>query len=232
MPNPTRTWGGVSTDTVIAATYTLIETIGDSATAMVWLRKTGAGGGSLGRGFYGINTADTISWLDFQWTQSEVDLRSNQSRWSSNIRIDRWTGTQPGTTWHHFTNVYSYSATGNAPSFYVDGVSSTLTNLQAATGTARAMTGRKTYIGNVQGSSRNWAGDIFGCALWNRLLSAGEVYSAYRMGPFICSTGLVLYIPIRCVSPEPNYVEGGSTGTVTGTVTTGDGPKHAWRHWF
>lgn len=65
-----------------------------------------------------------------------------------------------------------------------------------------------------------FAGGIAECALWNRILTAGEIKAIGQgFSPLFFPNGRVFYSPINGRNnPERNYSGAGSSGTVTGTT--------------
>jgi hypothetical protein len=215
-----RTWGGASTDRVEIPNHTAINNLG-ALTIVAFTYKTGAGGNSLGRIAAKVTGANA-EW-QLYWNDTAGAIQFDANRWTS---VGQWRGTGiSANTWDWWGVTYSFSATTNKPVFYKNGSSVSRTDITTPTGTAATVSGADYAMGNVGGSSaaRNWAGRLMHIALWNRILSAGEMMGVYKNGPMRHASGLVSWCPLFGVaSPEPNYaVLGDATrnGTVTGTTT-------------
>jgi len=214
-----RRFGGVSTDNVNVVHHAAIDALSEVS---VFIRsfRTGDGGNNLGR--YASKA---------QGSNNDWQVYNNLSSSATNFDVTRW-GTTAGqwqipavaiSDWHSLCFTYSYSSTANNPKGYIDTVSQTVTRLTAPSGTLGAATS-DVCVGNnaASGGVRVFAGDLADFAIWNRILSPGEVSIVHYLGPARVANGLVLYLPLDGNdSPEPNRATGTGAlknGTVTGTT--------------
>lgn len=135
-----------------------------------------------------------------------------------------WHMPKPSTgAWLQAGFSYDWGATTNDPLMYQNGVSQTVTERFAPSGTAQN-TATALMIGTDNansGSIAAWDGRMAEYAYWNRILTAGE-WAALGKGfsPLFFRRGLVFYMPLMGrISPEPDYIFG-TTGTVTGATGT------------
>lgn len=185
----------------------------------IWYQRT-AGGGEFG---YGRLTAKaptagstSDSWQIFNdngdggFGLTFEYRRSGDDGW--------WSMAYPSNgVWHNLTITYDGSSTSNDPIFYHNGVSQTVTERRAPTGTLNTSTG-ELFVG-VHPDGTEWDGPIAEAAIWNRVLTASEAaILGDAFSPAFILNGLVFYAPlIGRASPEPD-LRGGTTGTVTGAT--------------
>lgn len=119
--------------------------------------------------------------------------------------------------WHNLVITYDGGSTSNDPVIYLNGVSQTVTERRAPTGTLDGSTG-ELYLG-TNADNTEWDGPVCEYGIWNRVLSADEALGlGKKYSPSHYMRGLMSYIPvIGRASPEPDLVTG-TTGTVTGTT--------------
>lgn len=145
-----------------------------------------------------------------------------------------WVMVGPATgTWAHVAMTYDSGSTTNDPVMYLNGTSSTVTEITNPTGTWATGTD-DVYLGNQSAGVRGLDGSLAESAVWNRILTAGEILALSKTySPSHFPRGLVWYSPtIGRYSPEMNLATGGGpTGTVTGTTTVAHPrtlyPRHA-----
>ena len=138
--------------------------------------------------------------------------------WSTND--GKWSIAKPTTgAWHHIAITYNGGATTNDPIIYKDGVSQTITERVAPTGTLQLPTGSG-WIGSDDGTGEFFDGRLAEFAIWNRILTAGEIAALGKgFSPLTNPVGLVLYLPlIGTASPEIELI-GGSNLTLTNAPT-------------
>lgn len=131
-----------------------------------------------------------------------------------------WTFDYPGdTNWHYYTLLYDGTSTANDLIAYKDGVSLTIIERSAPSGTLLASE-VTCILGNRSNQTEGWDGGIAEYGLWNRLLTAGEIASLGKgLCPMFITKGLVQYNPlIGRTSPEIELIKG-SNATLTGTAT-------------
>ena len=142
-------------------------------------------------------------------------------QWSGDDGI-WYTPTNSVTTgvWTHFALTYNGSATTNDPIMYLDGVSQTITEVTAPTGTLDTDAASNFVVGNnATPGVRPWDGMLAEIGYYNRILTAAEVSSlAKGFSPLFIRNGLKVYAPlIGNNDPELNPIGTGS-GTVTGAT--------------
>jgi hypothetical protein len=199
--------GAASTDavtTVYAANHTTIS-------FLIHAYRTGAGGGNLGRLFNkGANTpqfyhdsANSRYVLDIAWS-------GGTGSWSIPENA--------ATAWAVFLITYDGSSASNDPVIYINGVSQTVTELAAPSGTI-STTAENYVIGNRSDGIRVWNGRLAEFAIWSRVLTAVEIANLSQgTRADVIATPVTYWRLLGNDSPEPNYILGGSDGTVTGTV--------------
>lgn len=215
-----RTWPGNTTnERVEIGNHTAINNL-TTLTIVAFTFKTGAGGNGLGR-IANKGTGASTEWQVY-WNDSLGAIQFDANRWPT---AGQWRGTGIGAnTWDWWGVTYSFSSTSNKPVFYKNGSSVSRTDVTTPSGTITTPTA-DLAIGNVAGAgaARAWSGRLMHFALWNRILSAGEMMGVYKNGPMRHASGLVTWCPLFGVaSPEPNYAPQGDAtrnGTVTGTTT-------------
>lgn len=114
----------------------------------------------------------------------------------------RWTvpNTASDSSWHNHVVSYSYSATTNDPTWYIDGVRQTVTESVAPSGTSNHTTddGNLAIGAGHDGSYEWWDGNIAEFAIWNRILTDTEA-SQLGIGytPNLILGGLIFYAPLK-----------------------------------
>lgn len=215
------TFSGGTTHRVDFSNYTTNHT---TSTWSIWSYRTSDGGGGFGRmWFKGSTSIDGRFYTDSAkyWFDRE-----------SSTTDGRWAYTRPSASvWHHLVVTYDSSALSNDPVLYVDGTSQTLTDDNNPTGTisnnAQAYT-----VGNfLNGGSpaQNWGGSLSDFAVWDVILTAGEVTALSRgVSPMnIRLANLKLYAPLTGLhTTEPDYSSATtkSAGTVTSATLTAHTP--------
>jgi len=104
------------------------------------------------------------------------DFTGGNARWSTN------NGTIPIDTWHHVAVTYNRDSIDNDPKFYIDGVSSNVTQNVAPSGTADSDAGNNVSIGAFSDGTNVFSGKIDEVRMYNRYLSADEIRRLYNMG--------------------------------------------------
>ena len=132
-----------------------------------------------------------------------------------------WYIAKPATgAWTHLAITYNWGATTNDPVIYINGVSQSITEDTAPSGT-KVNTSTTFAIGGVSGDSAgDWDGRIAEFAFWNRVLTAAEISSlgADAFSPLFYPSGLVFYTPLIGRSSTESDLMKGIAGTVTGAV--------------
>ena len=176
-------------------------------TVCVWTYRTGNGEADLGRiwdksshALFVMDTGTTYMFRVFSGFEPD-------GFW----RID----IPSANAWHHLCLAYDTGSTTNDPVVYYDGVSQTVTESQTPVGTY-ADSGNPWNWGNDNGSTRTWTGSLASAALYNVLLTAGEVRTVMHKGPQCVRRGLVGYWPLGLFGGR-NYT---STANLAGTETS------------
>ena len=181
-------------------------------TISAWLIYTGAAqaqalardDNTLGRSFaFGMLNSSTFN---FQAGTSNTI----QKAMSSNV-------------WHHV----AVAGPGAAWLGYIDNVLTTGINANAiGAATGSTTIGKRTY----SGFNNPWSGSIAHMAMWNVVLTAGEISGLSRgqLPYMVRPKSLVAYWPLDGLSsPEPDLSGNQFNGTINGTVTAGNGPPVA-----
>ncbi|MFA4820315.1 MAG: LamG domain-containing protein [Candidatus Aenigmatarchaeota archaeon] len=110
-------------------------------------------------------------------------------------------------TWHHIAFTYN----GTNAVFYLDGAAD---GSPAVTGTLTGGTTKNLYIGNIESTSRYFNGTIDEVVVWNRSLSAGEVYNLYTYG-------LSEPVSLTFTSMSKKYISSSQGNTTAALVPAG-----------
>ncbi len=210
-----RRFGAVSTDNVNVGHYTEIDALNE-VTVFIRAYRTGPGGGNLGR-YVSKAQGSNNDWNVYH-NDSVSGTQFDANRWPT---AGQWRMTQISqSNWYSICFTYSFSATTNKPLCYLTRLLQTRTDVTTPSGTKGAGTSDICAGNSVSsGGTRAYAGDLADMAVWNRILSAGEVSIVHFLGPQRVANGLVLFLPMNGdTSPEPNYGKGSKTGTVTGAT--------------
>lgn len=142
-------------------------------TLSAWIKTTGSSGGIIGKrvsaGWYMSLEGANILGLVLQGTSSAVIVNSVAS------------GISDG-NWHLVQATYTGNSNASGISLFVDGRSvSTTTILNSAIG---SMTNAiDVCIGSITTNAFRFTGQIAENAVWNRVLTLGEIQELYRLGP-------------------------------------------------
>jgi hypothetical protein len=156
-----------------ARVITGLQSLAPVRTYMLWSKRTGGGGNSLGR------------LLEKRYTGAEVEILYNDEVahvyryrrvWSGGIAS--WSIPQPtANAWHHLAVVYDASSPANRPQIYVDGVAQVVTQVSAPSGTS--LTNTDSYLlGNRGAGDRGWQGQLDDLRIYDRALTTSEIQSA------------------------------------------------------
>jgi hypothetical protein len=219
-----RTFGGVSTDKIAVAQHAAINNL-VTQTWSVWVYRTGPGAGAFGRMFDKKNVAANGSSACRLYDADGATYTFEANRWNTAAGI--WSATiASNNVWHHICVTYDASSTSNDPLIYVDGVSQTVTENQAPSGSLGSETEQLT-IGNRSDGVQNWAGSLAELSCHNVVLNANEV-AALARGCLPWQgrpDALAFYAPLWGIhSPEINLTKNNVSGTVTGTVRANHPP--------
>lgn len=222
-----RTFGGASTDRIEFTQYAAINDL-DTLTYALWTYRTGDGGNNNGRMIDKRNA--NANGGSFLYTTSST-YAFEAHRWQTSDGA--WSVTRPaGNTCVHVAVTYDHGSVSNDPIFYFDGVDQGApTEITTPSGTLASET-ETLVIGNRTAGNRSWDGRLASVAIWNVILTVGEI-EALAKGTSPASIrplNLVFHPPLWGVaSPEPNLVAGGNNGTVTGAVLADHCPSGPYR---
>ena len=183
-------------------------------TYAMWAYRGGDGGGTGGRLLDKRVTAASDEIIFWNGSLSDVNyVRS----WSGSSGDWRWAGETnfPVDTWVHIALTYDSGDVSNDPVLYYDGSLESLVFDTNPTGTVD--TDSQNYvIGNEkQSDARNWDGRFANFAIWDRILSTGEISGlAARYSPDCFHNSLVSHTHL--IRETIDTLNG--TTTVTGTA--------------
>lgn len=188
------THGGGTSDRIESA----LTAHANQRTYALWTYRAGAGGGSLGRMIDKRSGADP---------EVELMLLSNAApvvyqfvrvfsvavgRWDRDVTLDC-----PVNEWHHIVFTFDSSADTNDPVMYIDGVLAALTEANTPSGTANTNTSPYVIGNRASDNARNWDGQLAEFAVWDRILSTGEIAALGKgYSPLFFPVGRVEYIPL------------------------------------
>ena len=150
-------------------------------TVMGWIRPTENGGIMLRKGSTDVGRFS--AGINFE---GKLYFRAGHTGASGTWQS---TNTLPLNEWSHVAVAYSFSSTANQPQLYIDGVAQSIMQSKAPEGTPIADTAYL-YFGNnhdfvnraVSGFDSAFEGRMDIVRIYNRMLSATEVDSAYKTG--------------------------------------------------
>lgn len=206
-------------------------------TVAQWWNAESLGGGNVARMMV-KGDGTTYEWQAYI---SNARLNFEANRWGTTDGVWRNTSSLGASfnfsIWNHFAVSYDFGSTANNPVMYFNGTPFAVTRDATPAGSDTGAVG-DLIIGNNKTSSGTlgWFGWLEENAVWDRILSAGEVLTAMHAGPFrVGGTGLVSYVPnMGQFSPEPNYSPQGDAtrnGTVSGTAVTSNSGRQLARGW-
>ncbi len=188
----------------------------DDRTYACWTYRSGDGGFGSGR-IFAKYTDTTIETLFNSANSGGIYLFRRDFNGGTN---GEWTFPRPATSeWHHVAMTYNSTSVSNDPVMYLDGVSQTVTEaVGPPVGTAETAT-EEYCIGNRTdaAASINWDGRLCEFAVWDRILTAGEIASigADKYSPLFYPKDLVSYVPmIRDLPKDLMRASGTNTGVV------------------
>ena len=163
----------------------------------IWTYRTGNGGGGFGRMFEKRTVSAAVENLANDNDGIANDGYGYQRIWSTGNAL--WFMPVPSANvWHNVIVTYDGGATTNDPVMYLDGVSQSITEDTAPSGTINTTTDAYVIGNRNTGTDRTWAGDLCEFAVWNRILTAAEASSigARAFSPLFYPTSLVEYVPM------------------------------------
>ncbi len=183
-----------------------------------WINADGHGEGNTGRIMNKRESETEAGWLffvdatnslGFQTIGTGFSVQSHQRGSDDAISLD---------TWHSIVLTYDDAGDRKAH-IYVDGSEISYDTDVAATGTNGTDAGGVLIVGNNGDSGRTFDGELAEAAIWDRVLTAGEISQlAGGLCPSLVSTtGLVLYAPL---DDDTVDTQGNSDTPVATSVTT------------
>lgn len=183
-----------------------------AVTYVFWLKRPSASGyrdvfwngGSWSATYHSFIQYDTAGYMALvaNWTSAEA----------------RWSIPTPDTAWHLHIVSYDFGSSTNDPTWYVDGVSQTITERVSPSGTADYAKddGSLTIGSGDAGGFEYWSGEIAEFAMYNTILDASARSAIVTAnGPSGHSTNRVYYSPMVTNFTD---VDGGGSGTVNGAT--------------
>ena len=146
------------------------------ATLTAWINPSSDGETNYGRIFDksdATSGADGWHFLVTDESSSKVELRfghgfTNQPNWDSSLDV-------PLNEWTHVAVTYNNSSTSNNPSFYINGISATVTEGTAPSGTVVDDSSQDLFIGNNTGGDRTFAGGISSASIYKTIIDAQTI---------------------------------------------------------
>lgn len=180
----------------------------------MWLFRNGDGGNNNGRIFDTNKTTgrEVFSNVPGGSTYTYVHV--------FNTTNGTWTMSRPATgAWHQIGLTYDNTSTSNNPAMYLDGSSVTVTTSTAPVGTASTSTDPYGVGNRPSDKARVWDGMIAEWAVWNVILSAGEMAAlGAGFSPLLVRPqSLVSYCPMVETSNIRDWFRTNAP-TVTGTL--------------
>ncbi len=166
-------------DYVTVADSTSLTNIWDGGgTVSFWVKPRS--GGEADAGFWLNRSAWTVFAL--QGCVGNPGLEFN-IQWSGST--GKWRDCMPLLTynsWHHIVISYNADSTGNDPLLYIDGISVSLPEAVAPSGTRLTDTGNTLELGSNTATSRASDGVMDEVRIYRRILSVSEVGALYGQG--------------------------------------------------
>lgn len=206
------TLGSGTTDNI----DTGINTSSTNRTWVVRINRNGAGGGTFGRAFELANGATIIENLGWDNTSSQIVLNIGFTTTNGTWRL---AGASATNSWLTLAVSYNGGVVAGSVVAYSNGSVLTVTLSSPPVGTRRTADGSNNLlIGNNPATSRNWDGRIAEFAVYDRVLSVGEMISTSDPSlPPLSTTreGLIYYN--RLIRDARDEIRG-RTQTITGTA--------------
>jgi len=180
-------------------------------TYSIWAYREGAGEGDFGRMFDKRTSGVEVELL---YADQLAGKYLYGRVW--NVAPGEWSFPDPPLNeWHNVTVTYDATVDTNDPLMYLDGVSQTVTEEEIPDGTATNDTAGEYVIGNRGAQSRTWDGGLCEFAIWDAILTPGEVAALGKgFSPLFFPTSLTFYAPL-----VRNLFDYMGTGTLTGVDT-------------
>lgn len=213
-------------------TYTLSangrSALDSGGSIMAWIRPDSDGGGNEGRYLDSADSGST-GWFcavdDESGGNVKIFLEVRNS--STNGKWNTSTAVVPINSYSNCITTYDDSSTANDPSFYLDGSSQTVNEIQAPSATPNNASGNIVIGNNYSSSVREFDGDIFCGCIWNTVLSSAEIQAlANGVNPFVIrNSNLVWFSPLwGNEDPEPEYITPANAGVLTNSPPKSTNP--------
>ena len=147
------------------------------ATLTAWINPSSDGENNFGRIFdksTATSGADGFYFLVTDESSGNCELRFAHG-FDSTVGFWDSTATVALNTWNHVAVAYNNSSTSNNPIFYINGVSVTVTEGDAPSGTVADDSSQNLFIGNNTGGDRTFAGGISSASIYKTLLDAQTI---------------------------------------------------------
>ncbi|MBI4174141.1 MAG: hypothetical protein HY517_00725, partial [Candidatus Aenigmarchaeota archaeon] len=165
-------------DYIDAGSGTSLDNIG-LITITAWIKPNNGGEGNYGRiydkggnkSFFVSNASGEANTLQFI-----QDFSTAQGRWRTPVNSITLNG------WNHIAVTFDDSSSSNDPVFYINGVSQTVTEAATPSGTRSLDGAANAIVGNLKDGTRTFDGTIDEIKIFNRSLTANEIYAEYSGG--------------------------------------------------
>jgi hypothetical protein len=201
----------------VASTDVIVATVNLSPLARIagflFQNRNGGGGGGFGR-YFDIEVGACAFYIDSG--SNEIVF---QYGWGGSTAL--WRAAHPGSGWHSVGFDYDPSSTANDPIIYVDGVSVTVTEQVAPSGSANSGNTSALRIGNRGSQDRNWDGDLARVAWWRGGSPTAAEFAAMHAGtvPSGIQAATLIYYNSLSGGTTPSV---GTNVSVTGTADRAD----------
>lgn len=189
-----------------------------------WARKEGSGQSGVGAIISRTSSGMTSGWwinnIGTSATQFAAAWSGGEADWQIPVLTPN--------TWSHVLWSYNTGVT-TAPVGYLDGVSQTVTTVNAPSGSYNSGTDALSIGDMVPVSAAfSWDGQLAECAIWNRILAANEVKAVAcrgsRCGVRAVPRGLIGYWPLGVFGGNNYTSTTGLTGTLSSVSVLNNGP--------
>lgn len=202
---------GVGGTDAIAATVTLTPL--QRIATFCYFKRNGSGGGGFGRIW---DVASGTAGLYFDSGSTEIIFQYTFSG-----ATGLWRVACPSTAWHSIGVDYDPSSTANDPVIYIDGVSVSVTESVAPSGTGSTDGSSALRWGNRSAGDRGWDGDLARIGWWrNGSPTSGEFASMHGgTDPATIQASTLIYYNTLSSTTTPAV---GTNVSVTGTADQTD----------
>jgi len=221
------TYGNGTTD---VATTGYTAAAGTQVSISAWFSENSLGGGSVGRLIDDTGTGGSTNWLINAFTNSSTMRFVYYS--NGGVTFSRWTFPITNTTnWQHLCLTYDGSSLSNTPVAYVNGISQSMTTVQAPLSSLTHGTATM-YVGNLTAGNGVWDGKIAEVGYWNGIILTANECKSLSLGTSplkVRPASLSLYMPLYGLgSAEPDWSTNHVAQTLTGTKFQPHPPVQAY----